>query len=129
MKKPYPEAFSLNGLLLLALLGIGVWFIYQRFDNHNWPETTGRIVENWIDEHEERDEHNHVYNTYYTVGYDYVYLVEKVSYQGTGNSIMSYYRKHDAEKAQKSDFYKGNHIRVIYNPKHPNESNLYRHPF
>lgn len=129
MKKPYPEAFSPNGLILLALVGVILWFVYQRFDNHDWPETTGRIVDTWIDEHLDTDKHNHVYDRHYTVGYEYVYLVDKVSHMGRGNSPFSYNNKRDAEKAQQSEFYKGNHIRVIYNPKNPNESNLYRHPF
>ncbi len=129
MKKPYPEAFSLNGLLLVGILAAAVWCVYARFDNHNWPETKGRIVENWIDEHHDTDSDNHINRTYWSVGYKFVYLVDKQSHEGEGGSPFTYDTIREAERAQNQEFYKGNHIRVIYNPNNPAESNLYRHPF
>lgn len=128
MKKLYPEAFSLNGLFLLALLGGVIWFIYQRFDNHDWPETQGRVVETWISESYHTDRHNHRH-TEYSFAYKYLYLVDKASYQGNGTSPLSYDTRRQAEEILAREFYKGQHIRVIYNPKNPAESNLYRLPF
>lgn len=129
MKKPYPEAFSLNGLILLGLLAALVWWIYVRFDNHNWPETNGRIVESWIEEHQDTDNDNQSYDTHYTICYKFIYLVNKQSHEGQGGSPYTYETNLEAQRVQKEQFYKGNHIRVLYNPNNPAESNLYRHPF
>ncbi|HIA55529.1 MAG TPA: DUF3592 domain-containing protein [Candidatus Melainabacteria bacterium] len=128
MSRPYTGVPSFKGLLLLGIIGFGGYTIFSQFSSKNWPEVQGKVTRVEVQEsYRPYRRHTYDYSSRYefTPVVSYVYLVDHVSHEGTAN-LQTFRSRSEAENYLLSRYSKGMHLRVLYNPNHPNFSSLHR---
>lgn len=124
MSRPYTGVPSFKGLFLLGVIGFGGYAIFSQFSSKNWPEVTGKVTRVDIEESSYRSSrYSRRYE--YTPVVHYVYLVDHVSHEGQAN-LRSFDYRSEAMNYASNLYAKGTHLRVLYNPNHPNFSSLHR---
>lgn len=106
-------------ILVVCVLG-GLILFYLYFDNHNWPEVSGRVVATKTAQDGTR-------KRYYCI-VQYLYVVDHASHLGEV-TIGQPYRYEDAARNylnSQTQYYVGQHLRVVYNPIQPESSSLTR---
>jgi hypothetical protein len=126
MNRPYTGTPSIKGLALVGLLIFGGYQIFKTVDNKDWPEVTGKVTNIRVDEsYRYRTTRYNSGHYEYTGVVEYIYLVDHVSHQGQAN-LRTFHSRMQAQDHANSMYRKGQHLQVIYNPKHPDWSSLTR---
>jgi len=113
-------------LLLLLSLAIAV-ACYKLFDSQNWPDALGKVVETRI-YRDSVDDHDTGYRGHhYGVVVKYLYLVGQTSYIAE-DTVKTFDNELKADEYLKSQYWKGQKVRVLFNPAFPSISTLRRAP-
>jgi hypothetical protein len=110
---------------MLALALAVAYLAYQTFDSHSWPEVSGKVIGSYVDEDHVHDHDTGFHGHTYRAVVKYLYLVKSVSYEGE-DTVKTFDTYSGAERYLNEQYWKNQHIRVLYNPNIPSLSTLRR---
>ncbi len=116
---------SYSGTLALLLSLAIAFFCYQTLDHHDWPETSGRVIETRIIESKVHDHDTAFHGSFFVVNVKYEYTINDKTYTGEHSVKTCIDRKLAEEFAQKQ-YVKNQPIPVLYSPSWPGLSALRR---
>lgn len=123
VQQPYVISWRsrISGFAICATLIFMGFKIFKYFDNHDWPSVTGRITETGILRFTSRRGGT---GTSYQAHVKYIFLVNHVSYVRDETVGGTFYDETAAQTFLQKQYWKGQHLRVMYRAENPQDSSL-----
>ncbi|CAN5554992.1 hypothetical protein BH10CYA1_BH10CYA1_25460 [soil metagenome] len=110
-------------LLVISIVVVTIWGVIKYFNKQNWTSLNGKVVETNVCQFTSRGRGGT--GTTFRVKVKYIYVLNHLSYIKE-ELIGSHFRDQDAAASLQKQYWKGQHLRVLYNPEDPNQSSLNR---
>lgn len=114
-----------SGPLALLLSLLIAFMCFQNLDSHDWPETSGRVLETRVIENKVHDHDTAFHGSFFIVNVKYEYTVKDKVYTGE-HSVKTFIDRNLAEEFAQKQYLKNQPIPVLYSPSWPGLSALRR---
>lgn len=116
---------SYSGPLAFVLSLAIAFFCFQSLDNHDWPETNGKILETKVIENNVHDHDTAFHGSFFIVNVKYEYSVKDKTYTGE-HSVKTFVDRKLAEEFAQKQYLRNQSIQILYSPSWPGLSALRR---